>query len=279
MGLGSTIDYATGGLLGGGGGGGGISTGSTLSKEQKKLMKPFMDWLQQYVGEGVEPYGPTEYPQEGEQWWVAPLSSLEQTGLEKVEQYATGEQNTMYQDALTQALAGMSPEASEEFYRTNIYPRQQRIFEETVLPTTREAFVGTGTYAGSPRMQAESQRAGEFSEFAGQQLADIIMGQREMALQAIPYGIQASQLQEQYPLRQAEAALQAGSLPRMLQQAEISARLEEWKRTRPEYSPMIDTILAALNMNTQYAMPESGGISDILSSLAGGAGMALPFLL
>ena len=50
-----------------------------------------------------------------------------------------------------------------------------------------------------------------------------------------------------------QAAFQYGQLPRMIEQAELTSQIEEFKRTTPELSPILDRMLQYLGIQTQAA--------------------------
>ncbi|MHC1597727.1 MAG: hypothetical protein ACXQT3_05385 [Methermicoccaceae archaeon] len=145
-------------------------------------------------------------------------------------------------------LQGQSPQEMEDFYRTYVYPRQRRLFEEDVLPKIREQYVGAGFW-GTPRLEAEARAGEKFGEFTAGQLGSLIQQGRQEAFQAIPM------------------AMRYGALPRMLQQQEISKRFQEWLRTQPISSPAMQTAMQLMNMTTKYAVgipPGKGSVWDLL---------------
>ena len=87
----------------------------------------------------------------------------------------------------------------------------------------------------------------------------MITGRRGQALGALGMLPEISGLAGGLP--QIEAAMRYGGLPRLIEQAELSAQFEEFKRTTPELSPIIDVALNILGTQTQAAFFDPGKAS------------------
>ena len=258
-------------LAGGGVGGeeGGIQKTSTLSPEQQELIKKLAPYLQERIGQGLPGYT-------GE--FVAPLSEYEQMGLGQLGKYLTGP-SALTEYGLGQykeALAGLSPEQTEEWYSKYIAPQEKKYWEEEVIPGVREAYVGPGTFWGTPRAEAE---AGSWETFGTQQLGRIgeaIMSERAGARGMLPYLGEMAGLEGGMP--QIEAAMTYGAVPRLIQQAELSSQIQEFIRTTPELSPILNQVLQLLGIQTQaayYQEPQASPFMQLLGAVAPGVGYGL----
>lgn len=248
-------------MQGGDGGGGGVGYLPTL-ESQKAIRKKLARWLLPQVGEELETWGPTaplEPGQWDEQWW-APTGPLDWTAYDLTQQYATQPYDYQFEQYLPQLLEGISPEATEDWYNEYIMPARRRILEQEVLPGVREAFVGTGTFRGSPRMEAEARTHETWGLESARQLGETIMQRRAAAESMVPIVAALEQQLAGEPLQRAQAAYVAEERLRLLRTTELQARLQEFLRTRPEYSPIIDMAFRYIGMPLQsaYGIPQQG---------------------
>lgn len=111
----------------------------------------------------------------------------------------------------------------------------------------------------------------------GQQYGDIQAKQaegltrEERAYNAIPLALDVGNAQNNLALNKAAAGQAYGALPRTIQQAELDAKMQEFLRTLPENSPIIQQALAYLGQqgvqNTSGTTNVSGGGTTILNKL------------
>lgn len=118
------------------------------------------------------------------------------------------------QENINRALQGLPSPGFESYFTTVYRDPALKQMQETYLPQTRAAYQGPGTYWGSERAKAEQ---------------DII---NETARQL---GIQRAQSYEADITRGLTYAPQI-----------YSQQYEMWKRTLPEYSPIIDYMVSLL---------------------------------
>ena len=258
---------------------GGIQRTSTLSSEQEKLMRKLAPWIEERIGMGLP------------RWtgkWVAEPSEYEEEALGKLGEYLRSEPSELLGYGLgryREALEGMSPEETYDWYMKYIAPLERRYMETEVIPRIREEYIPTGTFYGSPRYE----RVGKaWEQFGAEQLGRIgraIMGERESARRMLGYLPTMTALEEERPLRLAEAGLRLGALPRLLEQAEIESEIQEFIRTTPELSPVLDKALQLLSLQTQaayYRPYRPSPFVQILSAMAPGigygVGRALPLM-
>lgn len=81
-------------------------------------------------------------------------------------------------DTLGQLLSGqpstnINPQATQNFFNTNIKQPMQQQFTEEILPQVSEQFEGAGTYWGGARADAESKATQDFSNSLARELANL----------------------------------------------------------------------------------------------------------
>ena len=244
-----------------------IETVSTQTPQQQEMMKKFGNFLYEGVGKGATPWTGG---------FAAPFSEYEEMGLGKLGEYVGGEMGEVGTFGLGQyleSLKGLDPEYMEGMYREHILPRQQRIFREEVIPTIRESYVGPGTFYGSGRTEREAKAGETFGEYTGGQMFDYMMKGQEYGRESLRMLPGMTALQDEDPLRRAQAGLQYGALPRQIAQKELEGQMQEFIRTLPENSPMIPYLMQYMDMSTQAMFQKEGKpspfaeVMDVASSL------------
>ena len=246
-----------------------LKTLETLDPQQRALFDKFGSYLTSSVGEGATPWTGA--------FGVDP-SKYEEMGLGQLGKYVGGEPSELQKFGVgqfTEALKGLSPEYMEDIYRTSYLPRQERLFKEETIPAIRESFIGPGTFysgggAYGGRTGAEAKAAETFGEFTAGQLADLIFKGQEYGRESLDMLPGMVSMVEEDPLRRATAGLTLGSLPRVLEQQELQARMNEFMRTQPEYSPMLQYLQPYLGTQTMASYMQPGYESPFLSLLGTG---------
>lgn len=244
----------------GGGEEGGIEKISTLSPEQEKLMKGLGEFLQSRLGEGLPGW---------EGGFTAPMGGEEEMGMNLLRSYIGGGLGETAQLGLgqyQQALQGLSPEQVHEQYMKYQAPQEQRYLKETTIPTFKESMVPGGTLRSTGTERGIGDIVSRFGEGQLGRIGEQITTERAGARGMLPYLSQMAGLEGGVP--QMEAAFQYGQLPRMIEQAELTAQFEEFKRTTPELSPLIDKMLGYLGISTQAAYNQPYQPSPFLQFLA-----------
>ena len=154
--------------------------------------------------------------------------------------------------------------------------------ETEVIPRIREEYIPTGTFYGSPRYEAVGKA---WEQYGAEQLGRIgsaIQKEREAARQMLTYLPTMTALTEERPLRLAEAGMELGALPRLLEQAKLQSEIEEFVRTTPELSPILDRALQLLNLQTQaayYRPYQPSPIVELLGAAAPAIGYTIGAML
>ncbi len=220
---------------------------------------------------------------------TAGMSGLERGGLASMANLLTSGMPDIYSqgvDALASPLSGdptteISPELTEKYFSEGIYDPMFRSMQEDIIPEIEGAYAGN--YWGTPRASATSDAWVGFEEDMTSVLSELIyadeqtrIGLEESAadrqLSAAGVAGSMAELGENIKMGRIEGAMTYGSLPRLLMQAELDARYNEWLRTRPEYNPIIEQALAFMGTEGLTAYVTEGQDSawgSILGSALG----------
>jgi len=229
---------------------GGALLGSKSKSSRPKIktessLTPEQQALAYEIYKYLQPHiGEGAEPYTGE--FVAQPSPAEELGLRRLSEYLQEQ---------------WTPAKREELFQ-EIYAKPTiREVQEEILPLVREAYAGAGTYWGSPRARAEERVLSTLAAELARRRGEFELLAREM------------------PLRQAQAAMQLGSLPRLLQQLELEKRYQEFIRTRPEVSPYLQAALAYIGtpMLAAYGVPAKPSLAEQL--LGYGAQLGSAYIL
>ena len=259
------------GLGGGRGnsGGGGIQKISTLSPEQQLIMSGLGNYLQSMIGKGATPY-PLKL--------TAGMSPTETSGMDILNKYVRGgiggtatQGIGSYRD-----LINVDPNQIAANYMKYTAPAEQRYLKNVTIPTFKESMVPGGTLRSTGTERGIGDIVSRFGEGQLGRIGGNITNARSLAAGLMPYLGQMQGIEGGMP--QAQAAFQYGLLPRLIEQAEINAKLQEFIRTSPEMSPLIDKMLSFLGITTQAAYNpamnsnEGAGISSLIKGVSSGLG-------
>ena len=233
---------------------GSVQNKSGLTAEQQAAMAELWKLLSGQLSQPMAGYpGQT----------VAGMTGAEQTSQDLLSQYLQAPVNpllTQASEILSSTMGRMTPEAMASFWETNIAPQQERLFREQTMPGVKEAWAGPGGggYWSSGRASAQ-QRAGEvFGEQQATGLGNTIMRGQEFGAQLAPIAMQLGEYLDKLPVQKAEIAQALGSLPRVLEQAQMTSDFNEWMRLRPENSPYIQLMMQFIGLDTQYPVITPG---------------------
>lgn len=264
------------------GGGSDVSSKPALSKDQKQVSSQVMDYLSGKIGQGMQTFGPSTPLQPGDtNYWYAPMGPGDVLGQQLMMQYAQQPQNNQLSTAtIGHALQGLSPEATTQWFQNYVAPQQIQQFEQSVLPQVGENYVGSGNFWSSARREAQNKAHTDFATGLGSQLGQAIQQNRSQAIGMLPTIAALEQAQSQYPLQQAQAAVQSDALAQQLRLQELNARMQAFQQAQPEMSPTIQQALSYLGQQqiAMYGNQQGGGLGGAISGgmggVLGGAGMA-----
>lgn len=226
----------------GGKGGGDLQTFSTLSSEQQKWMTGLGEYLETGVGQGLPGW---------EGGFAAPMSEAERTSQGLLQDYVgggIGETAEMGLGAFQQALKGMSPEEIQAEYMKYTAPGEARFLKETLIPTFKESMVPGGTLRSTGTERGIGDIISRFGEGQLGRIGERITTERAGARSMIPYVGQMAGIEGGLP--QIEAGMRYGALPRLIEQQELMGQIQEFIRTTPELSPILNQMMQLLNIQT-----------------------------
>jgi len=169
--------------------------------------------------------------------WTAPMGEGEEWGIGKYRE----------------AVEGMDPKAVHDWYMKYMAPQEKRYMRQEVIPEIREAGVPGGTLRGTG---TEGRVSGAWEQFGAGQLGRIgeaVMGERQAARQALP------------------GYMQAASLPRLIEQQDLNAQIQEFVRTTPELNPILNLAMQYLGEQTQMGYYQPGQPSPFFQFMDVGA--------
>lgn len=234
-----------GGLLGGGDDEKELKMFSTLDPSQQKLMQGLGEFLTGRVGEGATPF-PGQL--------TAPLSEGEQGAYSKALQQLLGggtETAATATEAFGRAAKGLSEKDVFSQYMKYTAPQEQKYLKEVSIPTFKESMVPGGTL----RSTGTERGIGDIiSQFGASQLGRIgerITSERAGARGVLPLAPAISALERGAP--EMETASRFGGIARLVEQSELTAKLQEFIRTSPEMSPLLTMMMQLLQTQTMGA--------------------------
>ena len=176
---------------------------------------------------------------------VAPMSSLEQQGLQQIGQGIP----QAYGQGATAMGRMLDPAANMQYWNQAFEPMQENIANR---------FASVGGARSSGMMQA-------LGRGYGQSIIPQVMGQQQSALGMVP---QMAQLPQQMGM----GMMAAGEIPRNIQQNQMLADYEKWLHSQPYNNPWMRTGMQAAGI-PGIEVGYQQGSSGLMGGLAQGAGM------
>lgn len=247
----------------------GIQKTSTLSAEQQKLMDALGPWLSERMGKGLPAYT-------GEM--TAPISEGEQAAYDKALSNLGGGLSTSAQgsvDAYKKALTGLSEKEVYDQYMKYTAPAEARYLKETTIPTFKESMVPGGTLRSTGTERGIGDIISKYGEGQLGRIGERISSERANAVAALGQATNMNALETQ--AGDMSAAATYGGIARTIEQAELTAKLQEFIRTTPEMSPIVEMMLQYLGIGTEAAYYQQGKApiwATIMSGAAPYTGMS-----
>jgi len=162
---------------------------------------------------------------------VAPLSDIENLGLERLKQFGTAAPPAVLGEGTEEVrktlASGYDPETSA-YYQAF---RQKRLAElDESTKRLREEAAGAGRFFHGGRL--ESTRRLEEGALRDINLQSATLGERERErkLQVLPYALRFAETSQDMPLQQIEALMQYGAVPRGIEQGKRTGLYNEFIR-------------------------------------------------
>ena len=248
-----------------------VQTQSTMTKDQRKLMKEATQWAQGQVGQGLPQW-------EGD--FAAPLSEYEQMGLSKLGEYLNAPYDpnsiaSLSTEAFKKGISALSPQEAQDWYMKWFAPQERRYFEQNIVPGFKESMVPGGNLRSSGTDLGLGQLWGEYGTKQLSNIGDFWGEQMDRAAKLLPYARDFEYQEAGIP--QIEAAMQYGQLPRLIEQQELTSKIEDFRRSAPQLNPILDFITGLLGTQTKtgiYQPGQTGLIPQIAGGLSTGLGYA-----
>lgn len=176
--------------------------------------------------------------------WTVPPTAGEEWGMGKYRE----------------AVEGMDPKQVRDWYMEYMDPMEKMHMRQEIIPQIREAGVPGGTLRGTGTEGRVSRAWEQFG--AGQlgRIGETVMGERAAGRAALP------------------GYMTSAALPRLIEQLELTSQIEEFRRTTPELSPILDKAQQLLGVGTMagyYQPQETSEVMQLLQALAPGVGYGL----
>jgi hypothetical protein len=247
----------------------------TLTPEQQAGLKQLLDKLTGAVGSSSG--GATSYSGS----FAAPLSTLQQTSLTGLQNYATSlvdpsaqGLNRTAQDTLQKTMTD-TPASTEKYFDTNVRDPALRDFTENILPAITKRFGGSGAF-GSDRMNMEARTTRDFGTGLEANRAkvsfDQLNAQKDRSLKAASLAPAAGMA----PIQQLLASLSGGAVDQQTRQLQLTGQYSEFQRQQQQQQQFIDDLLKSLGIKGQEnIVTVQPGSAGILGGMAGGLGQGL----
>lgn len=238
---------------------------SRLSPEQQNLLKRLESFLNVPVEESVTPF-------EGD--LTAGASGLESLSLQALEQEALGRVEgggqlfTQASDALSQILTA-PPTDFEDFFQTNVESPLLETFSEEIQPRIRAS--NAKNFFSTGRQDIESRATEDLIQEIGRARESLAFQTREADRAAKLTAAGLVDPVTAAPINQAIRLLQAGRVPREIEQAGLTAEYQEFLRRQQQKSDRVRQLLQAIGVPVQENIAlVTGGSSGILGPAAQG---------
>ena len=248
-----------------------VQTQSTMTKDQRDLMKKGTEYAMGQIGQGL--------PQWGEAF-TAPLSQYEQMGLSKLGEYLNAPPDpnsisSLSSEAYKRGISGLTPQEAEAFHMKHYDPMVQRYMQQELIPGFKESMVPGGNLRSSGTERGLGQIYGEMGATRMRDIGDLYKWSQEQSAKLLPYARDFEWQEGGIP--QIEAAMKYGALPRLIEQQELSSRIEDTRQSYPQLNPILDFVSNLLGTQTKtgiYKPGQTGLVPQIAGGLSTGLGYA-----
>jgi hypothetical protein len=152
--------------------------------------------------------------------------------------------------------ATSSPEETTNWYNQYRAPVRARAFAEQIAPATKEQFVPGGNLFGTDIAKMMTNKAESWAEEGQQELGNTIQSNKQLNSQLLSILPSMGALEGEDSLNKAKAGFTYGALKRQLDQQELNAEIDNFYKTLPEMSPILDLAKSLLGMETiRYDIP------------------------
>lgn len=212
--------------------------------------------------------------------FTAPLGGIEKQGIDQfLNQYlnqGVSSNVTDVQKLLNQTVTGGFDPGTSAYYQAlrdaSAYNRKQALNQTNADLGSRNKFFSSEAVAKTGDINAQTANALNLA------LADLANKERDRSLSAVAPALNLEDYLSKIPLQKATAATTIGAIPRQLEQSDLEARYQDFKRQQEELKGVVNAGSGVSNATiTQgYANPtlqQDNGLTGFLSTILGsGAG-------
>lgn len=240
----------------------------TLTPEQQEIMKVLSGTLTQDPESAAQPSQTRQ---------IAPLSGLENLSLEALEQQimqaATGDSGTGTARQTLDRLAQEGPQDFEEYFQRTVQEPALDEFSDLMDQIARGQ---ANTFFSSERRQADTDAREDLLDALTRERARTAFEARESALGR---QLEASRILPSLDANMTNlllGGLEAGAVPRSVDQAGFDAQQEEFLRQREAVEKRIQQMIQALGITGKENIAvQEGGSSGLLGGFLSGAGAGI----
>ena len=267
----------------GAGAGAGLSSLFGKKEKPKLLMLPeqraaYSSLLPSLTAKGMEFVDVAGQPFGGQM--TAPMSEYETMGLKGLGEYLSEPLPTesnlfgMTTEELENTLSGKTDDPATgpyyEAYRTKVMREMQQAKDRIAARSSgRDAFFGGG------RMDQEREvEEGAMGSLA-QVLGRLFENERMNRLNAVPMALNQMGWAENVPQSRIAASQALGALPRQIEQAELTARYQDFVRQLQDMGMSLQAAVGLATSKPEYWMPQPADTSGMASGLGSLAMLAM----
>ena len=224
---------------------------------------------QQRLGQTIGSYlrSPQDQPYSGRLPGTVDLSDLEQMSLGGLERMFSGE--GILEQQQEQLQQRMDPNARaeeiERYFQEAVSEPMWEEFREETIPEIRGRYAPSGFWSGQ-RVEAEENAMEDLIDSLSRERAGLAYQERRDALEAMGMVPQSFQTELQGQL----GRLEAGAVPREVEEQGLQSVYQEWLRQSEERDQWVDQVLNALNLQGfdtyAFGTPSDKGILGEMGS-------------
>jgi hypothetical protein len=196
--------------------------------------------------------------------YTAGMTDQEASSLDYLQKYLDspgyGDLTKAASNELTTTLTGGYDPATSPYYKSM---RDAAMISQSDARNTMNQQLGSrGKYFSSEALKEERELGTRTTNYLQGILGTLSENERERRLSAVPQAMLLDQTIQNIPLQKAQAAQEIGQLPRLLEQADLTAEYQDFLRQRKEKALPI-TIGGSFNATPLRTVTYSGGSSGL----------------
>lgn len=242
-----------------------IKTKSTMTPEQEELMSGLGAYLQSRIGKGATPY-PSQL--------TADMSVGEQSAYAKALENlygGVGQTGKASLAAYLDTLKGGNEKDIIDRYMKYQAPLEYKYLTKTQIPTFKESMVPGGTLRSTGTERGIADIINTYGLGQLSRIGEAIEAGKNRATSALSYAPGMASLEKQ--TTDVGQVAEMGGIARTVKQAELLAKYQEFIRTQPENSQLLQTMLGYLGLSPFAAYTSTPtSLMDLIAGIAPAVG-------